>query len=452
MKVGIDSLSFFIPNIHLPIQTLAMERNIEPNKLIKGLGLQKMVLMDTNQDVITMAANAAYQLLQDNPNINPQDIAKIYVGSESSLDNSKPIASYVLGLLEQVYPVNSFLHCDAVDHTFACIGGVDAMQNAMDFVRANPSKKAIVITTDNAKYDLESTGEYTQGAGSIALLISSNPRMLSFNSPSGVATKSVFDFFKPYQTIKKESITGESKNEPWFNILENEISIHKEQPVFDGQYSNECYIERINQAYENFKEVNNLKQKDYYQNWEAILMHLPYCFQGRRTFQEIVLGENPSLIDQNSPDKNQLIKEFTKSAAYLNIVENKIAPSEIASSQVGNIYTGSIFLGLLSTLTYFQEINKPIQGTTLGFIAYGSGSKSKVFEAYVEKDWQLGLPKISISTALENSKAIDFPTYIALHKKELDSVIFPEKNRFVLDSIEKDNPNLLGARYYSFNA
>jgi 3-hydroxy-3-methylglutaryl CoA synthase len=41
--------------------------------------------------------------------------------------------------------------------TFACIGGVDAMQNCIDYVTLNQTKKAIVVTTDLAKYDLNST-------------------------------------------------------------------------------------------------------------------------------------------------------------------------------------------------------------------------------------------------------------------------------------------------------
>ena len=150
MKVGIDSLSFYIPKIHLPIETLAINRGIDPLKLIKGLGLQKMALLDVYQDVVTLAANAAYKLLANNTQIQPSDIAKIYVGTESGVDSSKPVASYVLGLLEQIYGARSFKNCDAVDHTFACIGAVDAMQNAIDFVKANPNKKAIVIATDYA--------------------------------------------------------------------------------------------------------------------------------------------------------------------------------------------------------------------------------------------------------------------------------------------------------------
>src|SRR5690606_12331351 len=102
-----------------------------------------------------------------------------------------------------------------------CIGGVDALQNCLDYIRLNPTKKAIVIASDNAKYDLESSGEYTQGAGAIAMLITSNPRILSFSNEVGVSTEGVFDFFKPRRTFSKSDITNSSENKEWFSVLEN---------------------------------------------------------------------------------------------------------------------------------------------------------------------------------------------------------------------------------------
>jgi len=450
MKVGIDSVSFYIPKIHLPIETLATNRGIDPQKLIKGLGLQKMALLDVHQDVITMAANAAYKLLKNNTKLSPKDISKIYVGTESGIDSSKPIASYVIGLLEQIYGATSFKNCDAVDHTFACIGGVDAMQNAIDFVKANPTKKAIVIATDFAKYDLNSTGEYTQGAGAIALLISANPRILAFELNTGVATASVFDFFKPRRIIQKQALTNNAQNEAWHGVLENEITIYKDQPVFDGQYSNECYIKQIREAYQNFKIENKLQNQKVYQNWQAILMHLPYCYQGRRTFYEIVLDENPDWVNRNAANASEQLKAFAKSETFMEIVNTKIAPSEIASGQVGNIYTGSIFLGFISTLTHFADTAENIVGKNFGFIAYGSGAKSKVFEGTIQPNWQTGLPQQSIFDELNQSTAISFNTYEALHKKEIKTAITEPKDEFVLDFIEGENPNLIGARYYKF--
>lgn len=439
MKVGIDSIAFDIPKLHLPIKVLAENRNIEPEKLIKGLGLHKMSFPDVHQDVVTFAANAVYKLIQQE-NINPSEIARIYVGTESSVDSSKPIASYISALLEQQLGEGTLRYCDTLDMTFACIGAVDALQTTLDFIRLNPTKKAIVVATDNAKYDLNSTGEYTQGAGAIALLITANPKILSFSQEVGVSSQGVFDFFKPRRYVSKNEILNTTDNPEWFGILENEIAFYKEQPVFDGQYSNQCYINRITEAYFHYKEITN-QNGTLFNNWENILMHLPYCFQARRTFVEIYAKEN-NLTDD--------IKTIAKSEEYLEFVNKTIFPSEIASGQIGNMYTGSIFLGLLSTLCYHFQNETEIKDKKFGFIAYGSGSKSKVFEAQVEANWKSAIEKVNLFETLDNSTEIDFGTYISLHKKERNHSVLQPKNEFVLDFIEKENLVLVGARYYKF--
>ena len=450
MKVGIDSIAFDIPKLYLPITTLAENRNIEADKLIKGLGLHNMSFLDVHQDVVTMASNAALKLIQQE-NLNPSEINRIYVGTESGIDSSKPVASFVLSNLEMLFGQASFRNCDVVDLTFACIGAIDAMQNCLDYIRLNPTKKAIVIASDNAKYDLNSTGEYTQGAGSIAMLISSNPRILSFSNEVGVAAEGVFDFFKPRRYLSKEETLQLENNPEWNGVLESEITIYKEQPVFDGQYSNQCYINRICEAYEHYKSESNQTGK-VYENWTNILMHLPYCFQGRRTFIEIFAKENPELLENQLGETNKdKIKALTKSPEYLAIVNEKIYPSEITSGQVGNIYTGSIFLGLLSTLCHHFQEKSNLTNAKFGFVAYGSGSKSKVFEAEVSEKWQNQIEKVTLFETLENSTAIDFITYERLHKKELKQSVGTPKNEFYLHSIEKENPVLVGARYYKYS-
>ena len=232
MNVGIDSIAYDIPKIYLPITSLANQRTIEPDKLIKGLGLQKMSFPDVHQDVVTFAANACLKLIQQEC-LNPAEISRIYVGTESGVDSSKPVASYVLSLLESQLGEQSLRNCDVVDLTFACVGAVDALQNCLDYIRLNPTKKAIVIASDNAKYDLNSSGEYTQGAGAIAVLVAANPRILSFTNEVGVSTEGVFDFFKPRRYFSKEEITTKKDNPEWLEVLEEEVAIYKEQPVFD---------------------------------------------------------------------------------------------------------------------------------------------------------------------------------------------------------------------------
>jgi hydroxymethylglutaryl-CoA synthase len=451
MKIGIDAIAFDIAKIHLPIRTLANERQIDADKLEKGLGLLKMTLPDAHQDVVVFGANALTKLILHN-NINLSEIARIYVGTESSIDNSKPIASFLLALMEQKFGDNTLSECDAVDFTFACIGGVDALHNCIDFVRLNRTKKAIVVTTDIAKYDLNSTGEYTQGAGALAMLITVNPKIMAFENLWATNTKGLFDFFKPLRAIPKATITGNKNNDVWFENLEAEISIHKDQPVFDGQYSNQCYMDRTRNAYFSFKKLKN-STSVLYNSWENIVMHLPYAFQGRRMLSEIyTLDAEDKILSGNetAEEYQNLLKETSKSQAYKTFVAEKLLPAELASSLIGNLYTGSIFMGLLSALSHFHNQEKNVSNTIFGFLAYGSGSKSKVFEGTIQPEWKNAISHIALFENLASSLEIDFKTYEKLHKKEqLQSILSP-KNEWVLDRIENETPNLIGARYYKW--
>jgi hydroxymethylglutaryl-CoA synthase len=451
MKIGIDAIAFDVAQLHLPIKTLAYARNIEPEKLEKGLGLIKMTLPDVHQDTVVFGANALTKLVVDNQ-IDLNEIARIYVGTESAIDSSKPISSFLIALMEQKFGEGILENCDVVDFTFACIGGVDALQNCLDFVRLNPTKKAIVVTTDFAKYDLNSTGEYTQGAGALAMLVAADPKIIAFENEWATSTKGVFDFFKPYRTISKEAITGNNENKVWFDNLEAEIEIHKDQPVFDGQYSNQCYMDRTRNAYFAFKKLLNTNET-LYATWESIIMHLPYSFQGRRMLSEIYAldAANPILTgNESTADYQNKLKEVSKSDEYRAFVNQKLQPAEIASSLIGNLYTGSIFMGFLSTLAHFANTNSTITGKKFGFLAYGSGSKSKVFEGTIQADWKLAAAKAQLFETLEQSHEIDFTTYEKLHKKEQKLSVKTPKSEWVLDQIENENPNLIGARYYKW--
>jgi len=449
MNTGIDAIAFDIAKLHLPIKTLAEVRNIEPEKLEKGLGLIKMTLPDVHQDAVVFAANALTRLIEDN-RLNPAEIARIYVGTESGIDNSKPIGSFLVALMEQKFGHNTFLHVDTVDFTFACIGAVDALHNCIDFVRLNPTQKAIVIATDIAKYDLESTGEYTQGAGAVAMLVSANPRIIAFENHWAVSTKGVFDFFKPYRTLAKKDILNIDANEPWFGNLEAHIEIHKDQPVFDGQYSNTVYTDRTREAYHTFKKLTQTTTS-LYNTWGSIIMHLPYAFQGRRMFAELfALDAEPPLLTGSEEDYQTRLRDISKGDDYKAFVTHKLQPAEAASSLIGNLYTGSVFMGLLSTLVVKAAEGAGLSGKKIGFLAYGSGSKSKVFEGIVQPGWQKAAQNSRLFETLAQSTEIDFDTYSKLHKKEQGYSVKAPVNEWVLDAIETDLPNLIGARYYKW--
>jgi hydroxymethylglutaryl-CoA synthase len=158
-SVGIDDLAVYIPQIYLSIEDLAKARDLNYGKLSKGLGLLEMAIADAREDAATMAANAVLDLIHKN-DITPNDIGRIYLGTESALDGAKPTATYVLQMLQDHFAdshgTNCFLHCDVVDLTFACIGGVDALQNSLEWAAAKDGRIGIVVASDEAKYEMNS--------------------------------------------------------------------------------------------------------------------------------------------------------------------------------------------------------------------------------------------------------------------------------------------------------
>lgn len=481
--IGIDTISFHVPSLYLPIEELAKARDIEFAKLNKGLGLTSMALCDVNEDVATMAAEAALRLIVDNK-IDPRTIGRIYMGTESALDAAKPTATYVMHILEQKmtaqYGERCFKNCDVVDMTFACVGGVDALLSSRDWVRLHPDRAALVIAADLAKYDLASSGEYTQGAGAVAMLVKETPRLLALNTEVGVATESVHDFFKPRRSHTKGELLQaaarllgkelsetdvkallDSSDHDFWGHPEAVVDIFKEEPVFDGPYSNTCYQNRIFEALEHYEAQKG--SLDVLADWKHLVFHLPYAFQGRRMLTEqwvkwiaetddkatLQAQVKVSYPEVGSEAWAGFVKAASKTPLYKNFVANRIEKGERASSYIGNMYTASIFMSLISLLRLNLEEGTDVTGDIVGFFSYGSGSKSKVFTGEVMPTWKEVISMLDVFTELESRTAVDFETYEKLHKKEITQPIIADKNIY-LNKIGAEGADT-GFRYYAVN-
>jgi hydroxymethylglutaryl-CoA synthase len=494
LQVGIDDMAAYVPHIYLPIEDLADARNIEYAKLNKGLGLTAMAVPDLQEDTATLAANAVYELIRRN-DLDPTHIGRIYMGTESSFDGSKPMASYVLQMLseqfESDYGRDCFLHCDVVDLTFACIGAVDALQNTMDWVRADEDRIGIVVASDIAWYDLGSTGEYTQGAGAVALLVKANPRLLAVDPNWGVASQPVYDFFKPVRKLSKAELveelvsaqgknghTGrqlygrlmEAGNSQWANGEAPHFILHSETPVFDGPYSNQCYQDRIAQALDHFS--SGRESFSLMEDWDRLIFHLPYAFQARRMFTTTYLEEKiragdlahmeetlgqPFPKPENFEDepayqkaRSLFLKALSKSDDYRRFVQERIEKGERASSLVGNLYTGSIWMSLMSSLEADLAEENEVGGQTLGFFAYGSGSKSKVFQGEVQSGASSVIKSWHLMDRLQKRKPISFEQYVKIRKDELDAPLVAPRGIFQLTGFDDRKGDTYGTRTYAF--
>jgi hydroxymethylglutaryl-CoA synthase len=281
------------------------------------------------------------------------------------------------------------------------------------------------------------------------MLICEDPSIISFNGSWGVSTKGIGDFFKPRRLFKKSNILVEAAK-----LLKQEISsseaeiiledadskfwsdssdlieVYKEEPIFEGQFSNESYKERVYEALENFNKQN---QRDVLNEWENIIFHLPYAFHGRRMIVNKWLdwmSENGRAEEIYSeigrPESNQdkdWMKKVSKSNLYKKFIEDKIAPGEKASSEIGNMYTASIFMALISSLVDGFENDKDFENKKIGFVSYGSGSKAKIFEGTVQKNWIEKVSSIKLYDSLNKRKKISIDIYENLHKRRVTSNI-----------------------------
>jgi hydroxymethylglutaryl-CoA synthase len=455
LPVGIDDMALYVPHLYLDIRALAERRNLPYEKLSQGLGLHKMAMPDVYEDAATMAAEAVAEIIDRN-NLDPRQIGRIYFGTESALDMAKPTGTYTVEMLTQRYRArfgdDCFRRCDVLDMTFACIGAVDALHNTLDWVAGDPANIGIVVASDIAKYELESTGEYTQGAGAVAMLVKVNPRLLVIRRLFGIAMESVHDFYKP----RRERFT--------------------ETPIFDGQYSNYCYQTRMGEALDDFRSRaidSGLFKTDQYralsERWASMIFHLPYAFHAKRMYVEQFVQERKwkgaweqdavrygfsepeaaHFTDTKAFEKARIVflKSVSESALYRRFVDQKLEKAQRASQETGNLYTASIFMALMSSLECDLADGRSLTGKKIGFIAYGSGSKSKVFEGVVQPGWEQVTRRFKVFDKLKDRRAIDYDQYERLHTGIQQDPVYTDEGRWGLERVGETGVTL-GARYY----
>ena len=318
MTIGIDKIGFATSSYVLRLKDLAAARDTDPEKLSKGLLLKEQSVAPITEDIVTLAATAADDILTDE---DKEAIDMVILATESGIDQSKAAAVFVHGLLDIQPFARSF------EMKEACYAATAALDYAKLHVEKFPQSKVLVIASDIAKYGIGTPGEPTQGAGAVAMLISQNPRILSFNDDNVAQTRDVMDFWRPnYATT----------------------------PFVNGIYSTQQYLDSLKTTWAEYQKRTGLALTDF----AAVCFHLPY--------PKLALKGLKKILDKSVSEekKDQLQYNFDQSILY--------------SQRVGNIYTGSLFLGLLSLLENDPQLKA---GDRIALFSYGSGAVSEIFSA-----------------------------------------------------------------------
>lgn len=346
IRVGIDAMAVAVPRRYIDIEDLARARGVEPAKYTQGLGAREMAVAEPGEDTVSLAAEAARRALAA-AKLDGSELGLLVVGTETGVDHSKPVASYVQGLLDLPRSMRVY------DTQHACYGGTAGLMTALDWIASGSAagRRALVICSDIARYGVSTAGEPTQGAGAVAMVIGDNPALLEIDlGISGASSAHVHDFWRP------------------LGMREAQV---------DGHYSVQCYLDALAGAYRGWKQKaiarEIVRDGDLASEQLArICYHVPFCKMARKAHLHV---RKCDLEDTQSP-WDAAAEEQRGAASFKEQVEASLP----ACSRIGNVYTGSLYLSLAGLL---ESQAAALAGKRIGLFSYGSGCTSEFFSGIV---------------------------------------------------------------------
>ncbi|XP_018562160.1 hydroxymethylglutaryl-CoA synthase 1 [Anoplophora glabripennis] len=367
--VGILALEIVFPSQYVDQTELEQFDGVSAGKYTIGLGQQKMGFCSDREDINSLCLTVVQKLLERH-NIKPSEIGRLEVGTETIIDKSKSVKTVLMQLFEP-YGVTDI---EGIDTTNACYGGTAALFNSIAWVESSAwnGRFALAVAGDIAVY-AKGAARPTGGVGAIAMLVGPNAPLIFDRGIRATYVRHTYDFYKPDLT--------------------------SEYPVVDGKLSIQCYLNALDQCYQQYcKNVSKkLNSEVDISSFDAVIFHSPYGKLVQKSLARLVLNDYVRTTKEQRTQKfSELIKfnnikledsyfDRDVEKAFLNyskeIFDKKTSPSLLIASQVGNMYTPSLYGGLVSLL-----INKKVSelaGKKIAMFSYGSGLAASFFSITV---------------------------------------------------------------------
>lgn len=356
MDIGIDVISFYTSKYYLDLAELAKARQIDVNKFHIGLGQYKMSVTPPDEDIVTLASNAARRILEK---VDSDNIDTLLFATETGIDQSKAAGIYLHKLLK----LSS--RCRVVELKQACYSSTAALQMAIGLVQRKPESKILVVASDISRYQLNTAQESSQGCGAVAFLVTKNPRLLVINHERGIYTEDIMDFWRP-------------------NYLN--------EALVDGKFSTEMYFHALEETWRHYQAQSNRQFQD----------HDFYCYH--TPIPRLVEKAHTKLVSFNQVHlSEQQIKQ-------------QVQPALNYSRVIGNSYSAALYISLVSLL---DNINGDYNGSHIGFYSYGSGCVAEYFSGVLQSNYQQQLNVDQNKKLLDSREEISMSIYKDWHDFKL---------------------------------
>ena len=484
-SIGISGLAAYVPPFRVWLEDWCRWTDNQWPKIREVVG-RSFRLRGPNQSVYTMAATAVMRLINQY-DIDPARVKFLGLGTESSTDNSAG-AIIVKGMVDQALIAQGkspiARSCEVPEFKHACLGGVYGMKSAIRHLALDGAGgQAIVVCADIAEYARGTSGEPTQGAGAVAMLLEENPTIAEVDlvNSGSASDYRIMDFRKPMLRF-----CGQDRSES-----------HQVQdfPVFNGKYSTTCYIDETLHALNDMYQKRQFEPSAYLRSLETVFMHRPYrrmpetgwavaylfalaggspedraelasyCYEAGIEPASLLkeMGSKPEVAAFADPERVNyeaypltmaVFRIFRASRRYRREILDKLALGSDTMLDLGNLYTAALPAWIAAGLEQAADENLDLGGREILTLGYGSGDAAEVIPFFVADGWREATAKIGFGKAMDFTVDLDESQYIALHDgRRVSNLDYLPHDEFVIDKVGSSEDRRfqdVGIEYYKY--
>nr|XP_026495422.1 hydroxymethylglutaryl-CoA synthase 1 [Vanessa tameamea] len=393
-NVGILAMEIYFPSQYVDQVELEKFDEVAAGKYTIGLGQSRMGFCSDREDINSLCLTALHRLIEKN-NINLHDIGRLEVGTETIIDKSKSVKTFLMTLFAK----EGATDIEGIDTTNACYGGTAALFNAINWVESSSwdGRKAIVVAGDIAVYG-KGPARPTGGAGAVAMLIGPDAPLVFDCGVRASYMTHAYDFYKP--------------------------DLASEFPYVDGKLSIQCYLSALDNCYNLFCQKMRKVDPKFkgLLSLDGMLFHSPYCKLVQKSLARVSFNDFlnateaerekqfPGLSQFSTYNRGDTYFDRDVEKAFMTysnkLFEQKTKPSLHIARNVGNMYTPSLYGGLVSYLV--SKSPDQLIGKKFALFSYGSGLASTMYSINICSDMSAGskLEKL-IKSLNENVAMLD---------------------------------------------
>jgi hydroxymethylglutaryl-CoA synthase len=485
VKPGVSGMSIYVPRLRVSLEDWCGWTGNSWDKIQAVVG-RSFRVPGRHENVYTMAANAVIRLIQ-NYDIDPTQVGFLGLGTESSTDNAAG-AVIVRGMvdrgLEALGRPRLSRHMEVPEFKHACLGGMYALKAAVRYASCDAGDRVgIVVCADVAEYERGSTGEQTQGAGAVALLVTKQAKLFEIDlAHAGCASDYRGpDFRKPFARHFTKAYAPNTQRMSDF-------------PIFSGKYSTFSYLDETVHAVEDMLRKLNVSAGKYYDSVHSLFFHRPYQMmpiqamsflyvrglaRGDHHRDELkqLCNEAGVSMDKviaealSTPDLYAQVRELgadvadpyegttavaglvRKSARFRELLLKKMSMGSTFVRDLGNLYSAALPSWLAAAFDEAAQKGVDLTNRPMVAVGYGSGDAAESWPIRAVPGWEAAAKRIQVSKAVAAPIDLSREQYEALHDGREVEIEYQPQDEFAISHVgEKYDPSFqdLGVEYYQY--